>query len=158
MLTKKAKYGLIALIALGKRATGEPMLIADLARQEGIPLKYLESILLELKKHGVVASRKGRGGGYALARDPADVPVSKVLRVLEGPLALTPCVSEMAWRQCDECRDMETCAIRVTMGEVRSAVVKILDGTSLADVIARSVRLEAEKAARPARRARKSAT
>ncbi len=117
------------------------MLIADLAARERIPLKYLELILLELKKHGVVHSKKGKGGGYQLGRDPRDIVFSEVLRILDGPLALTPCVSETAYRRCDECLDVETCGIRVTMKQARDAVVGVFDRTTLAAVIAREKKL-----------------
>jgi Rrf2 family protein len=145
LLSKKAKYGLRALIAMGRDGDGRPMLIADLARRERIPLKYLEQILLELKKHGVVHSKKGKGGGYQLGRDPREIAFSEVLRILDGPLALTPCVSETAYRRCDDCLDVETCGIRVTMKHARDAVVAVFDRTTLAAVIAREKKFAAAK-------------
>jgi Rrf2 family protein len=142
MLSRRAKYGLKALIVLGRERDAGPMLIADIAARERIPLKYLELILLELKKHGLVHSKKGKGGGYVLGRDPKTITLTQVLRILDGPLALTPCVSETAYRKCDECLDMERCAIRFTMKQVRDAAVGILDRATLAELIRRTAKLD----------------
>jgi Rrf2 family protein len=96
LLTKKSKYGLKALLLLAREAGRGPMLVADLAAREGLPKKFLESILLELKCHGVVQSKKGRGGGYFLRRKPSEVTFGEVMRLLDGPLAAVPCVSRIA--------------------------------------------------------------
>jgi Rrf2 family protein len=136
MLTKKAKYGLHAVLHLARQYREGPVLISDLAREESIPRKFLELILLQLKNHGVLASKKGRGGGYFLSRPPAQVFLGEVVRVLDGPLAPLPCVSRTAYRKCDECVDEQACGIRGVMQRVRDANARILDGTSLADVVA----------------------
>jgi len=141
MLSKKAKYGLKALIVLGRYGAEKPMLISEIADRERIPIKFLELILLELKKHGIVHSKKGKGGGYLLGKEPGSITLSQIIRTLDGPLALTPCVSEIAYRKCDECLDVTTCPIRLTMKQVREAVVKILDSTTLEDVIKRARKL-----------------
>jgi Rrf2 family protein len=134
----KAKYGLRALTALARQYGGGPVLIADLASQEAIPRKFLEVILLDLKKKGILESKKGKGGGYNLSKSPANVTIGELIRALDGPLALLPCVSQLAYRRCDECIDEATCAIRGVMKEVRDATAEILDGTSLEDMVIRS--------------------
>lgn len=137
MLSKKTKYGLRALLALAERAGQGPVQISELADKQRLPRKFLEAILLELTRHGLLLSKKGRGGGYVLSRKPGDITVGQVMRALEGPLALTPCVSVTAYRRCEECIDEETCGIRLAMKEVRDATSHILDNTSLAGLNAR---------------------
>jgi Rrf2 family protein len=131
MLSMKAKYGLKAMIRLAEGFGRGPLLIADLAAGEGIPKKFLELILLELKQQGMLQSKKGKGGGYLLARRPADITVGSVLRVLDGNLAPVPCVSSHGYRPCDECSDPATCSIRLLMSEVHGATTSILDSTTL---------------------------
>ncbi len=113
------------------------MLIADLSSQEDIPRKFLEVILLELKNHGVLQSKRGKGGGYELGREPATVTLGEVIRLFDGPLAPLPCASERAFRKCDDCHDIATCGTRMVMREVRDAMAKILDNTTLADLLGR---------------------
>src|SRR5580704_7942294 len=137
MLSKKSKYALKAMLVLAKEFGQGPVLISDIAQREGIPRKFLELILLELRNQGVLQSRKGKGGGYFLARHPHQVTVGEILRVVEGPLALIPCVSRTAYMRCQECRDERTCAIRIVMKDVRDATARILDSTTLADVLKR---------------------
>jgi Rrf2 family protein len=137
MLSRKAKYGLKALIHLAHHAGEGPVLIEDLAQSERIPRKFLEQILLELKKKGLLASRKGRGGGYQLGKGPDAIFMGEIIRVLDGPLAPVPCVSVTAYGRCDECLDERTCGIRLVMQEVRDGIAGILDTTSLADVLRR---------------------
>ena len=141
MLSKKAKYGLRALLLLAREHGKGPVLIADLARSERIPKKFLELILLDLKNHGVLQSKKGKGGGYSLGKVPEAISLGHVIRVLDGPLAPIPCVSQTAYLKCEECKDETTCGIRIVMKEVRDATARILDGTSLADVLNRVARL-----------------
>ena len=136
----KAKYGLRALTALAKQYGAGPVLIADLASNESIPRKFLEGILLDLKKKGILQSKKGKGGGYHLSRAPSAVTLGELVRALDGPIALLPCVSQTAYRRCDECIDERTCAVRGVMKEVRDATAGILDGTSLANMVERSKR------------------
>lgn len=135
MLSKKAKYALQALVRLTKATPQSPILIAELAEQEGIPKKFLEAILLDLKKHGILQSKKGKGGGYFLGKPPEAIAMGQVIRILDGPLAPLPCVSQTAYMRCLECLDEETCLIRIVMQEVRDATAQILDGTSLADMM-----------------------
>jgi len=133
MLTKKAKYALKAALYLARRGPAGPVLIADIAADERIPKKFLESILLAMKQHGLLVSRKGRGGGYALARPPEQVSFGEIVRIMDGPLAPVPCVSATAYRGCGECLSEKDCEIRGVMQRVRDAISGVLDATSLAD-------------------------
>ncbi len=137
MLSKKAKYALKALFALAQdNVNGQKsMLIAEIAKQERIPKKFLEAILLDLKNDGILYSKRGKTGGYALRKTPDQISVGQVIRVIDGPLALIPCASQSAFVPCDECIDVETCAIRLTMRKVRDATAAILDNTTLADAL-----------------------
>jgi Rrf2 family protein len=136
-LSRKARYALRALYALANDESNGPVLIADLAERERIPHKFLELILLELRNAGILRSKKGKGGGYALARPPREVTLGQIIRVVDGPLAPIPCVSERAYVRCEECVSEESCGTRMVMKEVRDAIAKILDGTTLADVCER---------------------
>lgn len=117
-----------------------PLLIADISSREGIPKKFLELILLELKRDGLLESKTGRGGGYNLRERPELISVGRVVRLIDGPLAQIPCVSLTAYRKCDECVDEETCSIRIIMKQVRDATAEILDRTTLADLVRRKAR------------------
>lgn len=145
MISKKTKYGLKALIYLARKYDQGPILIADLAREEKIPKKFLENILLSLKNSGILQSRKGRGGGYYLGRPPGKITFGQAIRVMEGPLAPVPCVSEMAYARCTECGNELTCGIRLVMKDVRDEMARILDGTSLADVLKKVDQAEANQ-------------
>ena len=140
MLSMKAKYGLRAMTVLAKEYGNGPILIADLAASEHIPRKFLELILLELKRKGILQSKKGKGGGYSLRNPPSKISVGELIRALDGPIALLPCVSQTAYRRCDECVDETTCSIRSVMKEVRDVTAGILDGTTLEELILRSQR------------------
>ena len=137
MLSQKAKYALRALLLLAKEYDRGPIQISDIAQTEGIPKKFLELILLDLKKHGILHSKKGVGGGYFLGKPPEAISLGQVIRILDGPLAPLPCVSQTAYLKCEECEDETTCGIRMVMKDVRDATAGILDGTSLADVLKR---------------------
>ena len=145
MLSMKAKYGLRALLYLAEQPEQVPVLISDLAEKESIPKKFLELILLDLKNHGILQSKKGKGGGYFLRKKPEAIKLGRVIRVLDGPLAPVPCVSQTAYIPCDECEDEETCGIRLVMKEVRDAMANILDNTSLADVLHKMKRASARQ-------------
>jgi Rrf2 family protein len=134
MLTRKGKYGLKALIHLAKLAPGEVAMANDIAATNNISKKFLDAILAELRSAGFVASRKGRHGGYGLARPATDIRVGHVVRVLDGPLAPFPCASRTAYQRCADCPDEEKCAVRLVMLEVRNAVADVLDGRSLAEL------------------------
>jgi Rrf2 family protein len=134
VLTRKSKYGLKALLLLAREYARGPILASELSAREGIPETFLQAILLELKRRGIVRSRRGQGGGYQLARDPAAIDSGEVLRALDGPLALTPCVSQTAYQRCDECADERRCGIRLVMKDVRDQTARILEGSTLAGV------------------------
>ena len=137
MLSQKAKYALKALLMLAERPAGEPLLIADIAERQNLPRKFLELILLDLKHQGILYSKRGRNGGYALARAPAEISFGEVVRIVDGPLASVLCVSRTAYRRCDDCRDEATCAVRRVFGRVRDATAAILDDHTLADAVRR---------------------
>jgi len=123
-----------AILMLAREAGAGPVLVSALAERDAIPKKFLEAILLDLKRHGLVHSKKGKGGGYFLRRGPDEITVGAVIRALEGPLALVPCVSQTAYTRCVECLDEQTCAVRLVMQEVRDATARILDNTTLTDM------------------------
>lgn len=140
MLTRRAKYGLKALLALARAGDGATMRIGDIAGQERIPKKFLEAILLDLRNHGLVASRLGVGGGYGLAR-PADlITMGEAVRVLDGPLAPIACVSQTEYKPCEDCQDEAACALRRVMKDVRDGIASILDHTTLRDAVRQPAR------------------
>jgi Rrf2 family protein len=134
MLSKRAKYAIKALLALADQKGDEPVRIADIARAEQIPPKFLELILLGLRNNGIVQSRKGKGGGYRLARDPADISLGQIVRLFDGPLAPVPCASQTAYVPCVDCADEAVCGVHLAMREVRDATARVLDGTTLASL------------------------
>jgi Rrf2 family protein len=134
MLSRKAKYAIKALLALADRDGEEPMRISDLARAEQIPPKFLELILLGLRNQGILRSRKGKGGGYLLARDPSEIYLGQIVRMFDGPLAPVPCASQTAYVPCGDCRNEAVCGVHLAMKEVRDATARVLDGTSLASL------------------------
>lgn len=135
MLSQKARYALRALFALAKTRSQDPVMIAEIAEQAHVPRKFLEQILLELKKRGLVHSTRGKHGGYRLGRPADDISFAEVIRVIDGPLALAPCASKTAYRRCDDCTDEKTCAIRKVLLEVRNATSDILEHSTLADAL-----------------------
>ena len=138
MLSKKTKYGVKAMIHLAELASPKPVGIQEIADQKQIPKKFLDTILLELRNAGLVLSRKGKGGGYSLARLPEEISLGAIIRVLEGPLALTPCASRSAYQPCDDCPDVHACSIRLVMVDVRDAMAHVLDDRTLADLVNQS--------------------
>ncbi len=136
MITKKTKYALKALEELARKyADQTPILISVLAKKGHIPKKFLELILLDLKNNGVLESKKGKGGGYFLARRPDQIKLGTILRILEGPLAPLPCLSQTAYKKCEDCEDEATCNIHLIMKELHEFQVKLLDTTSLQDML-----------------------
>lgn len=144
-ISKRTQYGLKAVLALGRRYGEGPVLIATLSEDESIPMKFLEVILLALKGQGLLDSKKGKHGGYRLSQPPSTITVGAVVRMLEGPLAPLPCASETAYQPCEECGDVESCATRIIMRQVRDAIADVLDRTTLADAIRRSDAARAAK-------------
>lgn len=144
MLSKKTKYAIKALIVLGRNYGNEPMQIMRIAEEENIPKKFLEQILLEMRNAGILYSKKGAGGGYSLNKAPEDIRLSQVMRLIDGPIALLPCVSLNFYRSCDECKSEEVCGIRDTFVDVRNAMLQILNDTSIADIINKEKHLSLE--------------
>jgi len=136
MLSQKARYALHALIVLARHNASEPMLIADIAGEARVPRKFLEQILLDLKKRGVVRSVRGRAGGYLLGRAPNEITFAEIIRVNDGPLALAPCASVTAYQRCADCVDEKTCAIRKVLLAARDATAAVLESRTLADAVA----------------------
>ncbi|TVZ27241.1 BadM/Rrf2 family transcriptional regulator [Gillisia sp. Hel_I_86] len=134
MLSKKTKYGIKALSYLAKRTGKSPVQAAEIARSENISPKFLESILLNLRKSGFLGSKKGKGGGYYLIKDPTEIQMKTVIRVLEGPIAMLPCVSLNYYEKCDDCPDELTCSVHILMIEVRDSTLKVLSEKTLADL------------------------
>ncbi len=135
MLSKKTKYGLKALAYLASKESREPVQIAEIAKNENISQKFLESILLTLRKTGFLGSKKGKGGGYYLIKEPEDIPMTSVIRVLEGPIAMVPCVSLNFYEKCDDCPDENTCAVHRLMIQVRDSALEVYRNNTLADII-----------------------
>src|SRR5580765_2016751 len=133
MLSKKSQYAFQALMYLADKSKEQPVLIAEISKKKKIPLKFLENILLELKKAGVLESKKGKGGGYYFAVPPGDVPMAKVIRLLDGPIALLPCVSLNFYERCKNC-DEKSCGLHDMMVLVRDATLKVLEKKSVGDI------------------------
>lgn len=161
MLSKRCKYALKALLALARLPPGERLPAARLAEAHALPRQFLDRILLDLNRHGWVDSRRGPRGGHTLAVAPEALTFGQVVRALDGPLALLPCVSKTAYRRCDDCASEATCAVRGVFAEVRDAASALMDRYSLADALAaeapaarapRVARVAAKKPARAAKR------
>ena len=134
MLTKKAKYGLKAMLHLSRLPQGQSAFVADIAEAEGAPKKFLDAILGELRNAGMLWSKKGRTGGYMLAKRPEDITIGSVLRTLDGPLAPIACASQSAFSPCQDCEDKDRCEVRLIMLEVREAIADVLDKTSISQM------------------------
>jgi Rrf2 family protein len=133
MLSKRSQYALKALGYLTEKYREGPVLISEIAHKKKIPLKFLENILLELKNMGILESKKGKGGGYFLKRNPKNVRVAEVIRKVNGPIALLPCVSLYFYERCKDC-DEKHCALHDIMIDVRDATLEILEKRTLVDL------------------------
>jgi Rrf2 family protein len=133
MLSKKTQYAFKALMYLAQKKDEGPVLIAEISKKKKIPLKFLENILLELKKAGMLDSKKGKGGGYFFKQEPAKIPLTQVLRLIEGPIALLPCVSLNFYEKCKNC-DEKKCGLNEVMIEVRDASLSVLENRTVADI------------------------
>jgi len=134
MWTKKGKYGLKALLYLSALPPARTALSSDIATAHALPQKFLEAILLELRHAGFVRSRKGKGGGYALARPAREIRIGDVVRALEGPLAPIACASRLFYERCRDCPDEQSCAIHFLTLDVRNAIASVLDATTVEDM------------------------
>lgn len=135
MLTKKGKYGLKALVHLAQLEPGKTAFVSDIAEQNNISKKFLDAILLELRKGGLLRSKKGPGGGYALSKPASQIYVGQAVRILDGPLAPIRCASKTAFELCDDCNDPDDCQVRHAMTEVRDAIAAVLDTMTLEQMV-----------------------
>lgn len=136
MLSQKTRYALRALAVLGEHDEPAPLSIQEIASRADAPRKFLEAILLELRRHGVLKSARGKLGGYQLAAPAHAIELSRVIRILDGPLAPIPCASLTFYRPCEDCPDPESCATRRVMREVRDAIANVLEARTVADLVA----------------------
>jgi Rrf2 family protein len=135
MLSQKSKYALRALLALAREGDDKSLLISDIAERHNLPKKFLEQILLDLKHHGLVQSRRGRSGGYALLKPAAEISFGQVVRIIDGSLAPLPCLSKIAYRRCEDCPSEEACEIRRVFARTHQLTTEVLDRTTLADAL-----------------------
>ncbi|MCL4394204.1 MAG: Rrf2 family transcriptional regulator [Chloroflexi bacterium] len=138
-LSKRSKYGLLALMDLAARPDSHPVRLKELAENSNIPAKYLEQIFNALRNRGIVHSQIGAGGGYTLGRPAKSIVLGEVIRILDGTIAPVSCTSKIAYEPCT-CPDEETCPVKAVMVQVRQAIVGVIDTTSLADAVARKTR------------------
>lgn len=135
MLSKKTKYGIKALTFIARHDKGVKLQVAAIAENENISHKFLESILLTLRKAGVLGAKKGKGGGYYLVKDAEDIKMTEIIRTLEGPIAMVPCVSLNFYEKCDDCPDEQKCSVHKLMIQVRDNTLHVLRNTTLADLV-----------------------
>jgi len=138
MITQKMKYALKALLALADEAAKEKpraLTIEEIAKRSGTPKRFLEHILLEVRNAGVIASTRGRAGGYSLIKRPAEISISELLRTIDGPIAPLPCLSRRAYQRCEDCSDEATCRSRKVFAEVFWSYLLIIDSLTLEDML-----------------------
>lgn len=137
MITQKMKYALKALMELATERAGEgrPLRIEEIATRSDTPKRFLEHILLEIRNAGFIASARGRHGGYVLIKDPREVPLSEIMRLIDGPIAPLPCLSRRAYQKCDDCPDEETCRLRDVFGQVFWSYLVLIESLTLADLV-----------------------
>lgn len=134
MFTQKVKYALKALGYLAKYHHRGPILMSEIAREKQIPLRFLENIFLELKKHEYLISYRGRSGGYTLAKHPSEVTIAPIVRIINGPIAMLPCASINFYQKCEDC-DESICGLNRIVIESRNALLQVLDNRTLLDLI-----------------------
>lgn len=144
MLSKKCKYAIHALVHMAKDPE-EKYLIKDISAACNIPKKFLEAILLDLKRAGILGSKQGKGGGYTLRRAPADVNLAEVVRLFDGAIAAVPCATHKFYESCDECDDENTCSVREAFLQVRNATVEMLKSETLETMVQTENKLKAKK-------------
>lgn len=142
MLSKKSKYAINALVYLAKNQEEQPISVSRISEAQNIPLKFLESILTELKNARILNSKKGKYGGYSLNGVPEEIHMARVMRLFDGAIGLLPCVTYEYYERCEECIDEETCGIRQVAMEIRNETVKRLKAATLSDIIKREKRLK----------------
>jgi Rrf2 family protein len=137
MLSKKAQYSILALVKLAREYQRGPVLIGKISQTEKIPKKFLEAILLDLKQSGILGSKKGKGGGYFLIKEPGEINMADIIRHFDGAIALIPCATYKYYQPCQHCKDELTCGIRSVVKDIRDETVNLLKNISLADIIKR---------------------
>ncbi|CAM1357367.1 MULTISPECIES: RrF2 family transcriptional regulator [Tenacibaculum] len=135
MLSKKTKYGIKAMTFIARQEPGSKVQIATISEKENISHKFLESILLTLRKAGILGAKKGKGGGYYLLKEAGTIKMTEVIRTLEGPIAMVPCVSLNYYEKCDDCPDEDACSVHKLMIQVRDNTLQVLRNTTLADLV-----------------------
>ncbi len=135
MISQRARYAFKALFRLARAGVGESMQIKDICEADQIPRPFLEQILLELKRSGFLGSRRGKEGGYFLLRDPAQITIASVLRLLDGPFAPLPCLSKTAYRRCDDCANESTCDLKRVFAEVYGKMLNVFESQTLASAM-----------------------
>lgn len=145
MITHKTKYALKALMVLADEMAGdgEPLRIEEIAKRSGAPKRFLEHILLDLKRAGLIGSRRGRKGGYEMIKEPKRVSLAEVLRLIDGPMAPLPCLSRKAYQRCEDCEDEQTCRVRAVFGGFYATYILMIESLTLADLQENSRPLEA---------------
>lgn len=141
MLSKKCKYAIHALVYLAERYDQGPVQIEEIANKQRIPHKFLEAILLELRHAEILESKKGKGGGYFLVKKPSEVNLMQIMRLIDGPIALLPCVSLNFYGRCEECKSEKTCGIRDSLTVVRDETLRVLEQSTLAKILKREKQL-----------------
>ncbi|HVZ15129.1 MAG TPA: Rrf2 family transcriptional regulator [Bauldia sp.] len=136
MITQKAKYAFKALFHMAAVPAGTSLQIEEIARGAGVPRKFLEHILLDLKKKGIVESRRGRAGGYVLVKPASEITIGTILRAIDGPIAPLPCISRTAYRRCSDCKDEKTCTVRRLFADTYTSMLKLMEGRTLEQVLA----------------------
>src|ERR1700704_4030766 len=134
MLSKKSQYAFKALAHLTEKYNQGPVLISEISAKKKVPLKFLENILLELKKADILESKKGKGGGYYLKKDPSTVKVVTIVRLVNGPVAMLPCVSLNFYKRCDNCDEL-SCGLHDIMIQVRDSSLAVLENKTLTDLL-----------------------
>jgi len=137
VLSKKAKYAINALVYIAKNKEEQPISVSRISEEQHIPLKFLESILTELKNARILNSKKGKYGGYSLNKTPEEIHMAKIMRLFDGAIGLLPCVTYEYYERCEECIDEETCGIRQVAMEIRNETVNRLKAATLSDIIKR---------------------
>ena len=150
MITQKMKYALKALMELAAERAGEgrPLRIEEIATRSGTPKRFLEHILLEIRNAGFIASVRGRHGGYILIKEPREVPLSELMRLIDGPIAPLPCLSRRAYQRCEDCPDEGACRLRQVFGQVFWSYLVLIESLTLADLVDRPATAEAVVAGR----------
>ncbi|SDN55281.1 transcriptional regulator, BadM/Rrf2 family [Lutimaribacter pacificus] len=144
MITQKTKYALKSLMVLAdeKAGDGAALRIEEIAERSGAPKRFLEHILLDLKRAGLIGSRRGRKGGYELIKNPRTVSLAEILRLIDGPMAPLPCLSRKAYQRCEDCKDEVTCRVRAVFGGFYSTYILMIESLTLADLMEDSQPLE----------------